>query len=137
MKKYVWMLGIFFTGMSLWSCSNDDDYTRFQYVARGIDSIAMPDSARLGNRVEIRTFTSVLQGCEQFQSLDWDIVGNERTVTAWFVKYDDLQCGESLPISPFVYFNPQAPGNYHIRFWAGQDEVTQEDVFITQDIVIY
>ena len=138
MKKYFLILGMMISALGIWSCNNDDDvYANFHYVARGIDSIAMPDSARLGQRVEVRTYTTVLQNCQQFQSHGYDIVGNERTVTAWFVEFDNQECGDELAFSPYFYFAPQHSGTFQFRFWAGQDDETDEDIFITKEINIY
>lgn len=137
MKKYIWMLGLLFSTLGFWSCADDDGYSTFHYVTRGIDSVAMPDSARLGQRVEVRTYTKIKQNCQQFQQHGYDAVGSERTVTAWFVQWDDRECGEDINVSPFFYFAPEQPGTYQFRFWAGQDEETQQDVFITRNILIF
>lgn len=134
--KNFWILSIIFFSLTLWSCNNDDDYSSFHYVGRGIDSIAMPDSANLGQRIEIKTFTKIRMGCEQFQTHGYDVVGNERTVSAWFVRFDEQECQEYANIAPSFYFLPQESGVYHFRFWAGQDEETEEDEFITKDIYI-
>ena len=134
--KNFWIIGILFTALTMWSCNNDDNYSSFHYVGRGIDSVSMPDTAMLRQRIEIKTFTKIRQGCEQFQTHGYDILGNERTVSTWFIKYDDLACGELMNISPAFYFVPQESGLYHFRFWAGQDEETNEDVFFTKDLYI-
>lgn len=131
-----WILSIIFISLTMWSCNNDDDYSSFHYVARGIDSIAMPDSANIGQRIEIKTYTQIRMNCEQFQTHGYDVVGNERTVSTWFVRFDDQTCGDYANIAPSFFFLPQASGLYHFRFWAGQDEETEEDQFITKDIYI-
>ncbi|MDO5656621.1 MAG: hypothetical protein Q4G27_10845 [Flavobacteriaceae bacterium] len=136
MNKYFWILGLILSTLTITSCNNDDDYQTLHYVARGIDSISMPDSARLGNRVEIRTHTRYKRDCQQFQTHGYDVVGNERTVMAWFIEYNNRTCGAEEAISPYFYFSPRNSGTYHFRFWAGQNEAN-EDVFITKDIVIY
>lgn len=137
MRKNFWMMVFVFIGITLASCSSDDDsYSSFHYVSRGIDSIALADSATLGQRVEVRYYTKIAQDCQAFQTHGYDIVGNERTVTAWFIQYDDATCGEDQVIQPYFYFVPQESGTYHFRFWAGADEETGDDTFITQDIVI-
>ncbi|MDG4946712.1 hypothetical protein NMK71_09810 [Weeksellaceae bacterium KMM 9713] len=131
-----WIIGILFTALTLWSCNDDDAKSSFHYVGRGIDSISMPDTAMLNQRVEIKTYTKLYEGCENFQTHGYDIVGNERTVTAWFVRFDNSECGEETVISPSFYFMPQSTGWYNFRFWAGVDEETNEDVFLTKDIYI-
>lgn len=137
MKRALLTLGIIISAFSLWSCNDDDEYSTFHYVARGIDSIAMPDSAQLGRRVEIKTYTKIKQNCQQFQTHGYDVVGNERTVTAWFVEWDEPQCGEDMTTAPYFYFAPQETGNYHFRFWAGYDDENEQDVFISKNIHIY
>lgn len=134
--KNFWIISLIFISLAIWSCNNDDNYSSFHYVGRGIDSISMPDTANLRQRVEIKTFTQIRQGCEQFQTHGYDVVGNERTVSVWLIKYDDRECGEYMNIDPSFYFMPQQTGIYHFRFWAGQDEETDEDIFLTKDIYI-
>ena len=131
-----WIIGILFTVLALWSCSDDDAQSSFHYVGRGIDSISMPDTAMLNQRVEIKTYTKLYQECENFQTHGYDIVGNERTVTAWFVRFDNSECGAETVIGPSFYFMPQERGWYNFRFWAGVDEETNQDVFLTKDIYI-
>lgn len=136
MKKYFWMLGMLMTFSAFWSCIDDDsDYTNFRYVVRGIDSIAMPNTGTLGHPVDIVTYTTALENCQHFNSYGYDRIGNERTVVTWFVEYD-VECGESSVVSPSLKFTPEEAGTYHFRFWMGQDEETQEDIFVTRDIVI-
>lgn len=120
----------------LGSCLKDDQYASFHYESRGIDSVVMPDTASLHQRVPIKTFTQMLGGCENFQTHGYDRVGNERTVTAWFVRYDEVECSNASTVAPLFYFVPERSGTYHFRFWAGVDEETQEDVFLTKDIYI-
>ena len=134
--KNFWIIGVLFTALTMWSCNNDDNYTSFHYVGRGIDSVTMADTANLGQRIEIKTFTKIKQGCEEFQTHGYDIVGNERTVSTWFIHHDNMECGEFMTISPAFIFTPRESGLYQFRFWAGQDEETEEDVFLTKDIYI-
>ena len=131
-----WILGILFITLTLLSCNNDADYASFHYVSRGIDSVAMADTASLGQSVQIKTFTKIRSGCEQFQTHGYDIVGNERTVAVWFIRQDNLDCGEYMDIAPSFNFVPRESGTYHFGFWAGQDEETNDDVFLSKDIYI-
>ena len=57
-------------------------------------------------------------------------------MTAWFVRFDNSECGAESVIGPSFYLMPQTRGWYNFRFWAGVDEETNEDVFLTKEIYI-
>ncbi len=136
MKKYLLMgLGILLATLTLQSCLENDDKTNFTFMVTPIDSINMPDTAKLG-KVTITAYTQIKSQCQTFYSFDYTGLNNERTVSTVIIQNTDVKCGELKTIKPTFKFIPKRAGDYTFRFWAGKDSVTNKNIFITKDIHI-
>lgn len=139
MKRILLVLFVsVFAGVSMTSCLNDDDIEQrnLSFQARVIDSVAMPDSADLGSSVQVTLTSSLLADCQNFYGLDYDRLANERTVTFWSVQDNDVTCGDSEAYTTEFNFAPTAAGTYYFKFWAGQEDETQENIYIEKTITI-
>lgn len=138
MKKVLWITVLLLSSLTFFACSSDDDIYNgnISYIARGIDSIRMPETITLGERIDIQLFTTKLENCQEFQTLGNDPAGSEITIVTWFIQRNTISCGEEELATTHFFFEPTERATYHFRFWAGQDEETQEDVFITKDIIV-
>ncbi len=139
MKK----LGVLLFVMAFWltACSTDDDYSKISYVITPIDSVDMPDSARLSltGSINIETFIKSKNNCERFYDYGYEIDGDERFVATWLLRDEGVSCGEEKTYSPILKFRPQEAGTYFFKFWQGERENEQgetEDVYLEKEIVI-
>lgn len=138
MKRALWITVLLLSFLTFFACSSDDDIYNgnISYIARGIDSVRIPETITLGERVNIELYTTKLENCQEFQTIGNDPTGFENTVVTWFIQRNTVACGEEELATIDFFFEPVQPATYHFRFWAGQDEETQEDIFITKDIVV-
>ncbi len=137
MKKYLLMgASVLLSIFAFQSCLDNDDKSNFIFTVTPIDSVNMPDTAKLGKVVEITTYTQIKEKCQTFYSFDYTGLKNERTVSTIALKNMDVACGKLKTIKPVLKFRPREAGNYTFRFWSGKDSVTNKNIFITKDIYI-
>lgn len=136
MKNFKWIVALMLAGLFVTSCLDDEPTLNVDYVYAPIDSIMIGEIHPAREVTEIRTYFTRNSECEAFFDYDYQIVGNERTVS---IIVSDLQNENCLDISEAdsqtLQFRPESAGDYTFRFWAGNDE-NDEPIFIVQEITI-
>jgi len=136
MKSIKWILVLMITGLFVTSCLDDEPTLNVAYEYASIDSIMVGEIRPAREVTEITTYFTRYSECETFFDYDYQISGNERTVS---IVISDLQVEDCLNIteasSHILQFRPETGGTYTFRFWAGNDE-NDEPIFIVQEIEI-
>ncbi len=136
MKNIKWILALMITGLFVTSCLDDEPALNVDYEYAPIDSITIDEIRPAREVTEIRTYFTRNSECETFFDYDYQISGNERTVS---IVISDLQVEDCLNISEasshILQFRPETGGTYTFRFWAGND-ANNEPIFIVQEIEI-
>lgn len=140
MKKIIYLFALLTLGLSIYSCSSDDDNNggNYSYLKVGVDSIKCDSTVALGHTLNIKVYASFLSNCEDFYDFDFQSTGDfGRTITPIKVKNLDKTCGlttfsRELPIT----FNAPSVGTYSLKFYNGVDAVTLLDKYITKNIKV-
>ena len=123
-------------GFSITSCLDDEPTLQVDYVYAPTDSVQVGEIKPAREVTEIRTYFTRNSECETFFDYDYQISGNERTVS---IVISDLQVNDCLNISESEFntlqFKPESSGTYTFRFWAGNDE-NDDPIFIIKEIEI-
>lgn len=137
MRKFFLWVSILAAVAASQSClDNNDNTPNYKYFVTKIDSVSMAETANFKEEVKITVYSTVKESCEAFFRFNTGQTGDEYTISTIAIKYDEKECGEKKKIDPELKFNPREPGDYKFRFWAGKDETTKKDVFITKTIHI-
>ena len=136
MKSFNWIWVVMIGGIFFTSCLDDEPILQVDYAYAPTDSIQIGEIRPAREVTEIRTYFTRNSECETFFDYDYQISGNERTVS---IVISDLQVDDCLEISQVeentLQFKPETSGTYTFRFWAGND-ANDEPIFIIREIEI-
>ncbi|MHA6727604.1 hypothetical protein ACX3PU_06015 [Chryseobacterium sp. A301] len=108
---------IFTALVSLTSCQRSDDPTFAQKIELSTDSVSLPsESITLGNTVQITTYHKLAANCELFHGFSEVEVGEEKQITAYYLKTDSV-CGATSVSQAFINFTPKRSGTFRLKFW--------------------
>lgn len=138
MKSLKSVVGCIIIGMTIISCLDDEPVSNVNYKYSEIDSIQIGEINPARSVTEIKTFFTRNNSCETFFDYDYQISGNERSVsiiTADVVN-NVTNCADiSEGVAHTLLFKPDVSGTYTFRFWAGNDE-NEEPIFIVKELEI-
>src|SRR5690606_3115291 len=124
-------IGLFFN-----ACLDDEPTTQVTYQYVPIDSISFKEINPVKSVTEIKTYFTKSNDCELFFDYDYQISGNERTVSIITSLLRNENCIDAPQAAVnTLQFVPTSSGTYTFRFWAGIDE-NQQAQFIIKEIEI-
>lgn len=123
MKKIYWLGILMISSVFCFSCLNDERVDNVYYSVTPIDSVQIGAVNRVGELTEIKTFYTRRNSCEDFFDYDYFAFDTERRVTIVTVTVKNDQCEVVQEADAWVLkFIPQHSGEYHFKFWNGNDE---------------
>ena len=107
-SKYIF-LSLFSALVTLTSCDRSDDPKFAQEMELATDSVNLPsDSMALGRTLRITTYHKLASNCELFQGYSQREIGDEKQITAYYVKTDSI-CGNTSVSEVYMNFTPKIP----------------------------
>lgn len=123
MKKALFIL-IGLIGISLASCSLDDNGTQFHFVPLKIVAADLPESFRLNETYQVAVTYEIPDNCSFFEGFDITKANDSiRNVVAIGTKLEQQECKagviEKQSTFSFICLYSQT---YVFRFWNGEDD---------------
>lgn len=136
MKNLNWLVVLIMTGLIFNSCLDDEPTAEVEYKYAPVDSVHIGEIRPARMVTEITTFFTRQSDCEVFFDYDYQIAGNERTVSIISSNLVNQNCIEIMEVeSNKLQFRPETSGKYVFRFWAGNAS-NNEPIFIIKEIDI-
>lgn len=136
MKSLKWMIAMAMTGLVSNACLDDEPTAQVTYQYAPIDSIHIGEIQPARQVTEITTFFTRQNECEVFFDYDYQISGNERTVSLVTSNLENEGCIDIVEVgSNTLQFKPESSGTYTFRFWGGNN-TNEEPIFIIREIEI-
>jgi len=126
-----------FIGTTLVGCSGDDN-TRFFYELVAVEEVMLPKAFERGEIYEIEVSYFRPTDCHSFSGLDFNRIGNERTVAIVNVIVDQEKCTpiERLDLIDVSFdFRVGQEESYIFRFWQGKNQ-NGDNQFLTIEIPV-
>lgn len=136
--KTIRLLVVLVFGLTLSSCSLDDDSPNFHFEALKITEVDLPESFVYGERYEFGITYVKPSSCYIFDGFDYNHTGNlERTVAAIAAVYDDRACTqEETTEEATLKFEVRYKGTYTFRFYTGKNEDTGENEYLIVEVPV-
>lgn len=123
--KRILIITMVVLSICLTSCLNDDDGVRFSYELAPVEQVDIPDEFKRGETFKITVSYYRPSDCHSFSGFDYDILGNERTVSIVNVVLENEDC-EDLKKTDLIdnsfNFIVGTENSYVFRFWQGRDD---------------
>jgi hypothetical protein len=125
----------------LWfsSCELDDDTPNFYFTSLDVVAVDMPESFELNETYDIDVTYVRPDGCTYFEGFDVVKTGQtdrEVIVVGSRLTNEGLACTQATEeVVATMQFHVIFTGEYHFKFYAGQDE-NDEAVYLEYDVPV-
>lgn len=125
----------------LWfsSCELDDDTPNFYFTSLDVVDVDMPEAFELNETYDIDVTYVRPDGCTYFEGFDVVKTGQtdrEVIVVGSRLTNEDLACTQATEeVVATMQFHVIFTGEYHFKFYAGQDE-NDEAVYLEYDVPV-
>lgn len=126
MKKVLMPIFLFVACSWFSSCELDDDSPNFYFTTLNVVEADVPESFEFGEIYDINVTFLRPNGCTFFEGFDVTKTAEtdrDIVVIGSVLTDEDIACTEALEeVAATLRFNVIYTGEYHFRFYAGEDE---------------